>query len=440
MPSVLDVPAPKARPAGAGVTLEASSIAAAVVIVLSTTTVVLTAIDSRTGPDYQLHTLLIGSDLALLALALIGAGDLRAALRSWRRHACALGGLLVGAAMVPAALIHPSDRGAAALLRWAGAVALALALGSARPDGRRLVLGAVGAVVLAHVAVALAQRGAGGTVGLGALGEPSAYEIGGRYASSGLTVHPYVLAAWCAVAGTVLLALVQRRNGTGGLARLAGIAAFAGIGLTMSRAGAVAAVLALGALGLSAGWARDRSSVTSALAATATLTLGAVVNLSGWLSRAGQATDSLDGISSGRGALLHQAWALLSDNLLTGVGTGRYVLALSERPELVALSTQSPRPVHLTPFLLVVEGGLLVVPALVLLAVAIGAACWRGGLAAMAVTLAMVPFLALDHLAWSYPQGIVLTGLWLGALDLLAQKRRADSSSPAGRPAAVDAD
>jgi len=124
-------------------------------------------------------------------------------------------------------------------------------------------------------------------------------------------------------------------------------------------------------------------------------------------------------VSSGRGALLHQARELLQGHLLTGVGPGRYVMALSQQPRLVALSSQSPRPVHVTPFLLVVEAGLLVVPALVLLAVAIGRACRRGGVAAVAVALAMLPFLALDHLAWSYPQGLILTGVWLGVLDLL---------------------
>jgi len=44
----------------------------------------------------------------------------------------------------------------------------------------------------------------------------------------------------------------------------------------------------------------------------------------------------------------------------------------------------------------------------------------------------MLPFLALDHLAWSYPQGIVLTGLWLGILDLYGRRDDdgKDSSSP----------
>ncbi len=157
-------------------------------------------------------------------------------------------------------------------------------------------------------------------------------------------------------------------------------------------------------------------------AAALALSLGVILNLSGWVSRAGQEAGSVDALSSGRGALLRQAWPLLSENPLVGVGPGNYVLALSERPDLVALSTQSPRPVHLTPLLLVVEGGLLAVPALAALALAIGRACRRGGAVAVAVTLAMVPFLALDHLAWSYPQGILLTGIWLGVLDLLSRR------------------
>jgi len=396
--------------------------AAAVALVLSATTVVLANVDSRSGADYQLHTLLLGSDLSLLAVAVLAAGGLREAVRSWRRHACVLGGLILGATMVPALLVNPSDRGLAALARWAGALALGLALGTSRRDGRRLVVGALAAVTLAHVAVALAQRAVDGTVGLGALGEAGVYEIGGRYASTGLTVHPYVLAAWGAVAGTVLLALGWRSASTSPLVKIAGVVAFAGIGLAMSRAGLVAGVLALAALGVAALRTRNRWSVTTVAAATTALGVGIVLNLAGWMSRAGQEAGSVDALSTGRGALLRQAWPLLRDHLLTGVGPGRYVLALSERPALVALSAQSPRPVHLTPLLLLVEGGLLVLPALILLAVAIVRACLRGGAASLAVTLAMLPFLALDHLAWSYPQGIVLTGVWLGALDLLSQR------------------
>ncbi len=439
------------RPAPTACTPQASAVAAALVLILSLTTVVVASSNVRPGSDYQQHTLLLGSDLALLVLALISVGGLRSALIAWRRHACVLAAGILGVALVPSFLLNPSDRGVAALARWAGALALGLTVAAVRRDGRRLVLGALALVSLTHLAVAAAERAAEGTIGLGALGEPSAYEIGGRYASTGLTVHPYVLAAWCAVTGTALLALGFRGATSSRLSRVAGVAAFAGIGLTMSRAGAVACFLGLSALAVAAWRARaalksgeddirSRFGVTTVVAAGAAFCLGVVVDLSGWVSRAGQATGSVEALSSGRSTLLRQAWSLLRDNLLTGVGPGRYVLALSERPELVALSDQSPRPVHLTPLLLVVEGGLVVIPALVLLTIAIGRACFRGGAPAVAVALAMLPFLALDHLAWSYPQGILLTGIWLGTLDLLTQKRGAEPSSPAERPDAVDAD
>lgn len=413
-----------------------TALAAAVVLVLSATTVVLASVGSRPGNDYQLHTLLLGSDLSLLALTLVAARGLPAAARSWRGHACALAAVGLAISLVPALLASPSDRGVAALLRLAGAAAVALSLGSVRGDGRRLVLGALALVSLTHVVVAGSQRAVDGPVGLGAVGETSAYEIGGRFASTGLTVHPYVLAAWCAVAGTALLVLGRRQGATGGLVRVAGVVAFAGIGLTMSRAGALAAALALGALAVSTLRRADRAWRWTVVAAGAALALGLVVNLSGWVARAGQVSGSADAVTSGRGALLRQAWPLLGDNLLTGVGPGRYVLALVERPELVALSEQSPRPVHVTPLLVLVEGGLLVVPALLLLAWAVGRACRRGGLAAVAVTLAMLPFLALDHLAWSYPQGLVLTGIWLGVLDLLGQPE-AEALPPGPEPPAL---
>jgi hypothetical protein len=41
----------------------------------------------------------------------------------------------------------------------------------------------------------------------------------------------------------------------------------------------------------------------------------------------------------------------------------------------------------------------------------------RAGVLGFGVTLAVLPFLLLDHLHWSYPQGLLLTGVWLGALD-----------------------
>ena len=66
---------------------------------------------------------------------------------------------------------------------------------------------------------------------------------------------------------------------------------------------------------------------------------------------------------------------------------------------------------------MLVEGGIIVLPALLFLAWAIMTQSWRAGVLGVGVTLAVVPFLLLDHLNWSYPQGLLLTGLWLGTLD-----------------------
>ncbi|MGH8999313.1 MAG: hypothetical protein ACRDY7_07975, partial [Acidimicrobiia bacterium] len=150
--------------------------------------------------------------------------------------------------------------------------------------------------------------------------------------------------------------------------------------------------------------------------------LGAAVNLSGWVNRAeGSTGDSPGGVTSHRGELVRQANELFSDHPILGVGPGRYVEALIERPEVVELATQDPRPVHVTPYLVLVEGGLVTLPAVLLLGWAVASRGWRAGPLGAGVALSAVPFLLLDHLYWSYPQGLMLTGVWLGALDQLAR-------------------
>ncbi len=75
------------------------------------------------------------------------------------------------------------------------------------------------------------------------------------------------------------------------------------------------------------------------------------------------------------------------------------------------------------PLLLLVEGGVLVLPALLVIGGALATRTWRAGIAGLSITLAVLPFLLLDHLNWSYPQGLLLTGMWLGALDHIAAPR-----------------
>ncbi len=295
---------------------------------------------------------------------------------------------------------------------------VALAVGRLSGSGRVLVIGVFAGATVLQVVVALAERAGNGPIGLESLGESNAIGIGGRYASSGLTIHPYVLAAWCTLGAAVLLVVVARADRVSGAMAVAAIAPFIGVGLTMSRAGVVGLAFVLTCLGIAAlRQPRLRVLLVGAVVATA---LGIILDLSGWVSRASDSS-SASTITSSRGQLFEQAWGLFHQAPVLGVGPGRYVEALVKRPDLVKLATQTPsRPVHMVPYLVLVEGGLVVLPALLFLGWTILTQSWRAGVLGVGVTLAVVPFLLLDHLNWSYPQGLLLTGLWLGTLDQIS--------------------
>ncbi len=121
-----------------------------------------------------------------------------------------------------------------------------------------------------------------------------------------------------------------------------------------------------------------------------------------------------------------------------GVGPGRYVIALTEKYG----QEPNPRvgffkPVHNLPLLAAAEGG---VPAGLLMTALLLAAAWRafaGGRAGLAIYAAYLPFVVLDHFPYSFPMGMILTGVWLGAIELLARERQEDPAStpPLAAPA-----
>jgi hypothetical protein len=55
--------------------------------------------------------------------------------------------------------------------------------------------------------------------------------------------------------------------------------------------------------------------------------------------------------------------------------------------------------------------------------VALGWQAWRGGLLAMAVFFGYLPFTLLDHFPYTFPQGLAMTAVWIGALDLAGGRR-----------------
>ena len=381
--------------------------------------------------DYHARWQFLLSDVMLGVVALAHLPRVPSLWREPSRYRCALTALVLAVSLVPSWVVHPSARGNAAVLRWLGVALLALGVSRLAGAGRVLVVGAFAAVVAAQVVVALGQWAAGGPLGIASLGEARPYEIGGRYASSGLTVHPYVLAAWCVVGGSMLLAAVARSERRNPVLSLAAAFPFVGIGLTIGRSGALATVLVLVTMAFAAvRRPRLRQAVAAAILATA---LGVGLNFSGWVSRGAETTPGSEEVSTGRVALLRQAGELFRDSPVFGVGPGRYVETLTDRPEVMALATEL-RPVHLAPYLVMVEGGLLVLPALLFLGWAVVTQARRSGLIGLAVALSMVPFLVFDHLNWSYPEGLLLTGLWLGALDHLAIREPTDISPPPEAP------
>lgn len=405
----------EAGPEAAGV----PALVLALFLIGSCTTVVLIR-GGPPGADPQLRWVLIASDLFLGLVVLTQLAGVGVLWRNRSRHRCALAAVALAVSLLPSLALHPSARGGAAVLRWIGVAMIALAVGRLAGLARSLVLATFAGVTVLQVVVALAQRAADGPIGFRSLGEPGAVEIGGRYASPGLANHPYVLAAWCALGAAILLAAVALAERPPVGLTVAAVVPFVGVGLTMSRAGAVAVALVLASFGV-ATLRRPRLGPVLVGAVVAT-TVGLALDLSGWVSRGSStASRSVSGVTSGRSELLQQARGLFRDAPIFGVGPGRYVEVLVSRPDLVELATQRPsRPVHVTPYLVLVEGGLLVLPALLFLGWAAVTQSWRAGALGAAVGLSLVPFLLLDHLNWSYPQGLMLTGLWLGALDQLS--------------------
>lgn len=401
---------------------DASAVLLAALVVLSCTSYVLTGGGPRRA-DYQLRWALVLSDIALGLVAVAQLPVLREVWRDRSQHLCAVAAVGLGVSLLPALAANPSSRGVAALVRWVAVALVAVAVGRLTGDGRRLFVAVLATATTLQVLVAFAQRAGDGPLGLSRLGEAGPHVIGGRYASSGLTVHPYVFAAWCSLAAAVLVAAVVRSPAPPRMLRVAAVVPFAGVGLTQSRTGALAVASVLVALGMAA-WHRPplRSLLAGAVAAVA---LGGLLNLSGWINRASDSADGAadgQGVGSGRGQLIDQANGLFADHPVIGVGPGRYVEELVRRPDLVQRATEEPsRPVHLVPYLLLVEGGVVVLPALGLVGYAVATRSWRGGAVAVGLAAAVVPFLALDHLHWSYPQGLMLTGLWLGTLDQLGR-------------------
>jgi O-antigen ligase len=200
---------------------------------------------------------------------------------------------------------------------------------------------------------------------------------------------------------------------------LAAIVAVAPAGFTYARAAFGGAALA-GAAFLRGARSRRPGYRLAIIALLVGFGVPAVLGMAGWVTRAEVGLDV-----SRRDQLVGQAIALIKEHPLTGVGPGRQLIALRE------LAAREPgvvtylNAVHDVPLTVAVEAGIAGLIVSALLFVVVGYRSFRAGGPALALFLAYVPIVLLDHFPFTHQHGLVITGLWLGFIELTADRARA---------------
>jgi len=373
-----------------------------------------------TAFDYQFP--LFPSDIVLVPLIVLTAPDIFRRVRDRTLPAGTAVALGIVAVMALAFIVHPSVRGVGTLLRLAGVVAAASVIaGAAGRVERRVVLGAFALWAVMQCGFALAQRATAHNLGLSSLGEfPSPFYAFGRVkAPQGTMVHPYLLAGLAVLAGGVLTWMyVSDRHRVWVVAAAIAVAPLA---FTYSRAAAVSCAVLLVGVAVDAAVAHDRRRWLGFAALTAGVVIPLALSTAGWTERAHDTTGA--SVDTGRGHLIHQSLHLLREYPLLGVGPGRYVIALRAEHTDPRPSGGVLKPVHNVPLLAASEGGVLAGALTVLLYLVLGWRAWRTGPLAFTIFALYVPITMLDHFAYSFPQGLAMTAVWIGVLDLAATDR-----------------
>jgi hypothetical protein len=313
-------------------------------------------------------------------------------------------------------LFHPSLEGVQALWRITGVLAIAVTFAELSPRERAAVIGAlaIGAVVQTVWAVAQVMRGAP----LGAWwlfeSQKPLPKAGDAWIPKGTMQTPYLLAT-LALVSTMLAAarVVRAAAGLPWLALLVG--SVIPVGITYSRAALGAVALATAAL-----LPRARSDVPRRLV-TAAIVVGvgvpALLTASGWLARGEQFGEERP--DSSRGILLLQGLVVFSMDPLIGVGPGQYMARVRTLTDDEGIRRMLG-PTHDVPLLVAAESGVVAGAAIVVLLAALGLRVLRDrDDVAFGLYIVLLPFWLLDVVPYTLPQGVILTGLWLGALDVL---------------------
>jgi O-antigen ligase len=417
---------------------EIRTLIAALVIVLMPFPVILTNLAPKRGA-YAFQAIVFPSDIALVALLVLCVAPL---VRDRRRVGTAL--VLTGLLWLLLAAsfaVHPSTRGALDVVRIAGTVALAWVVLRVEDGAQRdLLVGALVLTAVVQAAIALAQIITRSDIGLGALGEfPDPFSQFGRsaLAPQGTMVHIYLLAGLALLAATVTLATWLDAPSKRAWLVAAGLAILP-VGFTYSRAAAIGLVSAIGVLLGGSLLGRQRFLLVAAGALlVAPVAVGAIWS-DGWSARVAETATirsassgrlGLESASTGRTALMRQARRLIEDEPVFGVGTGRYALALQDRHVDARDSSGVYKPVHDVPLLVAAEAGILAGLVFVALLGVLGWHALRAGPAALAIFVAYLPYVLLDHFPYTFPQGLVMTAVWVGVIERLHRDRRAPSAA-----------
>jgi hypothetical protein len=375
---------------------------------------------SKDGVNTPIVVSLFIFDGAILLLAGLQYREIAARIKS--KDVLALLALALVATMTLALALHPTIPGLVRVLRVGAAFSLGFALYRASRSSRSdLIVGALAVVTLSELVVSAAEIIRLEPLGLSGFGERSELTlIGFTPAASGTFHHPYYLAAFSLIVTAIWIAVYLRRPGIPFLILIA--ASAAPTMLTYSRAAGLAAALVVGVIALGA--MKDGRLLAPWLALLVGLMIPFMLTVDGWRMRADL---PLDYETDGRVELANEGVRLIEAHPLLGVGPSRYGIAVTEE---LGLPYEQEHPVHNVPMLIAAENG--VPGGLIALAVlaTLGFFAYRGGFAGTAVFVAYIPFLMLDHFAYSNPQGLAITAVWGGGIASIMRARSQEPQTP----------
>lgn len=237
--------------------------------------------------------------------------------------------------------------------------------------------------------------------------------IDGLIRPQGIMEHVYEPAALALLAAGVAAITIPDRGRwrpiwMGGIF-LCGVA----IGLTHSRAALLGLLLMAICLGIAVVRRIDGAG-TMGMAMLIGLVIAGALTAPSWVARADHSTNgNLDDMTLGRVTLVKQAVRMSLDHPILGVGPARYKETMREEYEA---SERYPFAVHNVSLLVAAENGIVASLILTSLVVWTAIRAIRAGPLAAALVFSISGFLMLDALHADRPIGVVMTGVWIGAM------------------------